>query len=100
MQERGVVRGDEGSGKEREGEERREKMREGKMTRRVFVSEIEGGNVRGRPAVKWRGVQEYVRERGEGSLRNLEQAKRVCQDRWGKKRREAASNFVSKRIND
>ncbi len=32
--------------------------------------------------MKWRdGVQEYVRERGEGSLRNLEQARRECQDR-------------------
>ncbi len=29
------------------------------------MSEIEGGNVRGRPPVKWRDrVQEYVRERG------------------------------------
>ncbi len=37
------------------------------MTRRVYVSEIEGGTVRGRPPVKWRDrVQEYVRERGEG----------------------------------
>ncbi len=27
------------------------------------------------------GMQEYVRERGEGSLRNLEQARRECQDR-------------------
>ncbi len=46
------------------------------------MSEIEGGNVRGRPRVKWRDrVQEYVRERGEGSLRNLEQARRDCQDR-------------------
>ncbi len=26
-------------------------------------------------------VQEYVRERGEGSLRNLDQARRECQDR-------------------
>ncbi len=42
------------------------------MTMRVYVSEIEGGNVRGRPPVKWRDrVQEYVRERGEGSLRTL-----------------------------
>ncbi len=42
----------------------------------------EGGNVRGRPPVKWRDrVQEYVRERGEGSLRNLEQARRGCQNR-------------------
>ncbi len=49
------------------------------MTRRVYVSEIVGGNVRGRPPVKWRDkVQEYVRERGEASLRNLEQAKREC----------------------
>ncbi len=53
------------------------------------MSEIEGGNVRGRPPVKWRDrVQEYVRERGEGSLRNLEQARRVCQDRerWKEKK--------------
>ncbi len=46
------------------------------------MSEIEGGNVRGRPPVKWRDrVQEYVRERGEGSLRNLEQARKECHDR-------------------
>ncbi len=39
-------------------------------------------NVRGRPPVKWRDrVQDYVRERGQGSLRNLEQAKRECQER-------------------
>ncbi len=58
-----------------------EQMEEGKMTRRVYVSEMEGGNVRGRPPGKWRDrVQEYVRERGVGSLRNLEQA-RECQDR-------------------
>ncbi len=32
--------------------------------------------------MKWRDrVQEYIRERGEGSLRNLEQARRECQDR-------------------
>ncbi len=39
--------------------------------------------------MEWRDrVQEYVRERGEGSLRNLEQARRVCQDRerWKKKK--------------
>ncbi len=58
-----------------------ERMEEGKMTRRVYMSEIEGG-VRGRPPAKWRDrVQEYVRERGEGSLRNLEQARRECLDR-------------------
>ncbi len=52
------------------------------MTRRVYVSETEGGNIRGQPPVKWRDmVQEYVRERGEGSLRNTEQARRECQDR-------------------
>ncbi len=46
------------------------------------MSEIEGGYVRGRPPVKWRDrVQEYVRERGEGSLRNLYQTRRECQDR-------------------
>ncbi len=48
----------------------------------LYMSEIDGGNVRGRPPVKWRDrVQEYVRDRGEGSLRNLEQARRECQDR-------------------
>ncbi len=32
--------------------------------------------------MKWRDrVQEYVKERGEGSMRNLEQARRECQDR-------------------
>ncbi len=65
-----------------------ERMEEDKMTRRVYMSETEGRNVRGRPPVKWRDrVQEYVRERGEGSLRNLEEARRVCQDRerWKKK---------------
>ncbi len=52
------------------------------MTRRVYVSEIEGENVRGRPPVKWRDrVQEYVRERSEGSSRNFEQARGECQDR-------------------
>ncbi len=67
-----------------------ERMEDGKMTRRVYMSEIEGGNVRGQPPAKWRDrVQEYVRERGEGSLRNLEQARRVCQDRerWKKKKK-------------
>ncbi len=48
----------------------------------LYMSEIEGGNVRGRPPVKWRDrVQEYVSERGEGFLGNLEQARRECQDR-------------------
>ncbi len=42
------------------------------MTRRVYVSDIEGKNARGRPPVKWRDrVQEYVRERGERSLETL-----------------------------
>ncbi len=73
-----------------------EQMEESKMTRRVYVSEIEGGNVRGRPPGKWRDrVQEYVRERGEGSLRNLEQARRVCQDRerWKKKKKKLTELF-------
>ncbi len=57
-------------------------MEEGKMTKRVYVSEIEGGSVRGRPPVKWRDrVQEYVREKGERSLRSLEQARGEFQDR-------------------
>ncbi len=61
-----------------------ERMEESKMTGRGGVSEIEGGNVRGRPPVKWRDrVQEYVRERGERSLKNFEQARRDCLDRDG-----------------
>ncbi len=59
-----------------------EGMEESKMTRRVYANEINGGNVRGRPPVKWRDrVQKYVREKGEGSSRNLEQARGECQDR-------------------
>ncbi len=59
-----------------------EQMEEGKLTRRVYVSEIEGGNGKRRPPVKWRDrVQEYVRERVQGYLRNHEQARRGCQDR-------------------
>ncbi len=55
-----------------------ERMEKSKMIRRVYVSEIQRGNVRG-PPVQWRDrVQEYVRERGEGSLKNLEQARRKC----------------------
>ncbi len=52
-----------------------ERVEEDKMTKRVYVSEI----------VKWRDrMQEYVRERGEGSLRNLEQARGEChyRKRW------------------
>ncbi len=62
-----------------------ERMEETKMTRRVYVCEIEEGNVRGRPPVKWRdSVQEYVRERGESSVRNFEQLRREClnRERW------------------
>ncbi len=60
------------------------------------MSETEGGNVRGRPPVEWRDrVQEYLRERGEGSLRNLEQARRVCQDRerWKRKKKKKVRFF-------
>ncbi len=60
-----------------------EQIEESKMTKKVHVSEIEGVmNVRGRPPVKWRiRCRSYVRERGGGFLRNLEQARRECQDR-------------------
>ncbi len=59
-----------------------ERMEESRMTRRVYVSEVEGGNARERPPVKWRDrVQEYVTERGERSVRNLEQARGERQDR-------------------
>ncbi len=49
-----------------------EQMEESKMTRRVYVSEIVGGNARGQPPVKWRDrVHKYVRERGERSFEKL-----------------------------
>ncbi len=58
------------------------RMGKSKMTRRVYVSEIEGGNVRGRPTEKWRDrMQEYITEKGEGSLINLEEARGECRDR-------------------
>ncbi len=61
-----------------------ERMEESKITRRVYVSEIKGGNGRGRPPVKWRDrLQEYVRERGEISLINFEHARRECLDSVG-----------------
>ncbi len=63
-----------------------EQMEESEMTRRVYVSEIEGGNVNGRRLpVKWRDrVQEYIREMSVRSLRNFEQARREClaRERW------------------
>ncbi len=37
-----------------------ERMEEGKMTKTVYVSEIDGGNVRGRPPVKLRDRVKYV----------------------------------------
>ncbi len=49
------------------------------------MREIEGGNARGQPPEKWRDrVQEYVRERGEGSLKSLQQVSRECLEgeRW------------------
>ncbi len=56
------------------------------MTRKVYESEVVGGNVRGRPLVKWRDrMQEYVRERSERSLSNFEQARRECLDRERRK---------------
>ncbi len=59
-----------------------EQMKESKMTRKVYVSEIEGRNARKQPPVKWRDrVQEYVKERDERSCRNTEQARRECLDR-------------------
>ncbi len=58
-----------------------EQIEEIKMAKRVYVIEIEGGNVRGRPPVKSRDrVQEYVRERGERSSRNFK-TRRECLDR-------------------
>ncbi len=41
------------------------------------MSEIEGGNIRGRPPVKWRDrVQEYLRERGARICKNCKGCRR------------------------
>ncbi len=72
-----------------------ERLEESKMTRGVYVSEIEGGNVKGRPPVEWRvRLQEYVREKGERSLKNFEQARRECLDRerWSSLEQESNMN--------
>ncbi len=62
-------------GREKYGEREKEE-------RKLSVRHGEEGNGGGRPPVKGRErVQGYVRERGGGSLRNLEQARRECQDR-------------------
>ncbi len=59
-----------------------EQMEENKMISRMYVSEIEGGNARGQPPVKWGDrVLEYVRKKGERPLRNFEQARREYLDR-------------------
>ena len=48
------------------------------MTKRVYVSEVEGERGRGRPPFRWRdGVRRACAERGMG----VEEARRVCLDR-------------------
>lgn len=47
------------------------------------MSVIEGGDVRELPTVKWRDrMQDCIKERGEVFLRNLEQARGKCLDRY------------------
>ena len=64
-----------------------ERMEKEELTRRVYDSEVEGGDVRGRPPVKWLNrVEGYVRERNQGRMRVLGYAREACLDRscWRK----------------
>ena len=55
-----------------------ERMESERMTKRVYVSEVEGNRGRGRPPFRWRdGVRRACAEREMG----LEEARRVCMDR-------------------
>lgn len=49
------------------------------FTKRVYMSEVEGSGVRGRPLVKWESrVEECMWER---EMRGLDQVRRECRNR-------------------
>ena len=59
-----------------------ERMAQGEITKRVYMSVIDAVGARGRPQRQWEdGVLEYVRERGERRMRGMEHARRECKDR-------------------
>ncbi len=59
-------------------------MDERELTKRIYRSKIDAGNVRGRPPIKWEDrVMEYVREREreDPGVRRLEDVRVRCMDR-------------------
>ena len=52
------------------------------MTKRAYKSSVDSVGIRGGVPVKWDDrVLEYLRERYERGMRNVEQARRECKDR-------------------
>ncbi len=52
------------------------------LVKKVYMSESEGPNSRGRPLGRWRDrVKEYMYERGATGGGELDQARRECLDR-------------------
>jgi len=59
-----------------------ERMQQDELTKRVYVSEIEGAGVRGRPPMRWlNAVEKYIRERDVGRVNGMQNVKRICLDR-------------------
>ncbi len=59
-----------------------ERMDERELTKRIYRSKIDAGNVRGQPPIKWEdGVMEYVREIEDAGVRGLEDVRVRCVDR-------------------
>ena len=58
------------------------KMKSKEFVKKVYVSELEGSNQRGRPLGRWRDkVKEYMCDRGDNRGGGLEQARMDCLDR-------------------
>ena len=59
-----------------------ERMKSEEFVKKVYVSDLEGSNQRGRPLGRWRDrVKEYMCERGDSRGGGLERARRDCLDR-------------------
>ncbi len=59
-----------------------ERMKNEEFVKKVYMSELEVANRRGRPLGRWRdGVKEYLNKRGVGGGVGLERARMECIDR-------------------
>ena len=59
-----------------------ERMKSEEFVKKVYVSELDGSNQRGRPLGRWKDkVKEYMCERGDSRGGRLDQARRDCLDR-------------------